>query len=450
VESQALGRESAAMRCINVVTTALISLLIGALPVACTGEEEEARPLEVWGYVPEYRFDAIDWSFAMNYTTHLVLFSLEPLADGSLNSEDIVNTLRSSSPLTKALKAAGARAPKLLVTLGGLGRSQHFPAVMSSSKARKALVGSLKALFEQFTVLSGVDVDWQRPETAQQFREIGKFAKELRKVLSQQISKPILSTTYHPRSGAEQVFASLRGEKAGSDFLSKFDCFHALTYSMFDGDRRHSTSAMDDSAVDEWKTAGLPSNRLSLGIPFFGIHRATSQARSYAEIVVQEASLTIRPSADEASDGTYFINARSLTKKVAYARQQGLRAVTVWELGQDLTGDPINALLTPLWRAARHGELVGSGLYEAIAGPLYHDLSEDHFFGILACILAAYYIVKVFTYTHARDLLQPPPKVKKTTVWMAAGQEKPAENAAPGGQPAANGRCKHEEEEVAD
>merc|ERR1712151_483616 len=56
---------------------------------------------------------------------------------------------------------------------------------------------------------------------------------------------------------------------------------------------------------------------------------------SYDDIIKKEPSLLDHPGMDEAKDDFYFINAKSIRKKVRFARHQGLWGVMLWEVGQD-------------------------------------------------------------------------------------------------------------------
>ncbi|CAK8999484.1 unnamed protein product [Durusdinium trenchii] len=50
--------------------------------------------IAVVGYVPDYRFNSIDWRKAVARTTHLILFSVEPKVDGLQNLDTIRGILR--------------------------------------------------------------------------------------------------------------------------------------------------------------------------------------------------------------------------------------------------------------------------------------------------------------------------------------------------------------------
>ncbi|CAJ1391879.1 unnamed protein product [Effrenium voratum] len=92
-----------------------------------------ASGFAVVGYVPDYRWPGLDWHKAVDLTTHLVLFSLEPTLEGLQNTDGLRSLLKSGP---KAMEAAKSP-PKLLVSVGGAGRSKDFAAVAASKKHRK-------------------------------------------------------------------------------------------------------------------------------------------------------------------------------------------------------------------------------------------------------------------------------------------------------------------------
>mmetsp|Transcript_101868 Transcript_101868/g.202265 ORF Transcript_101868/g.202265 Transcript_101868/m.202265 type:complete len:416 (-) Transcript_101868:68-1315(-) len=302
-----------------------------------------ASAFAVVGYVPEYRFQEFDWDGALRALTHLVLFSMEPTADGGLNGLDLVrNVLKPGSGLSAAIakvEDSGDIPPRVLVTIGGAGRSAHFSKVAANKKNRKRVVKMLVDLVKDFPIVSGVDMDWEAPSNLQEWREFGKLAQDIRAGLEAEMhdkgGTPLVTMGFHPLSGSVTTFSSVRGKKSEKAFVDIFDMCHAMAYSHFDGERRHSTDRIDAAAVDEWTRHGLPLRKLTLGIPFFGVDRKTGTTMSYNDIMVKYPWLKDDPDVDEAQDGVYFIGASNAARKVEFAARRGLGGVMLWELGQD-------------------------------------------------------------------------------------------------------------------
>lgn len=366
----------------------LLLLLLGCSCRACWG-------LAIVGYVPDYRFKSVDWDGIVRSVTHLVIFSLEPAADGAI---DGLNRLRGPLPaLAMALARAeeeGEERPRVLVALGGAGRSAKFAQVASNKRARKRFAREVANFLEEQKVFSGVDLDWEVPESPHHWRDFGKLAQELRTALgtSEQLARrgaPLLTMTYHPLSGAVPIFSALRGKKSEVSFVDLFDLCHAMTYSRYDHEKRHSSLKLDASAVDEWTKYGLPLERLTLGLAFFGVNRRTGESLAYRDILAREPSLQQRPEVDESKAGDYFVNAGSARKKVQFAARHGLAGVMIWELGQDAAASSEGCLL----RHVRDAASEAGGLWRKLLA--WIPFSEDHILEALTTLLGLYYLQKV-------------------------------------------------------
>mmetsp|Transcript_58547 Transcript_58547/g.155869 ORF Transcript_58547/g.155869 Transcript_58547/m.155869 type:complete len:464 (-) Transcript_58547:72-1463(-) len=313
--------------------------------------------LSVFGYVPEYRFESLDWSGVVQRTTHIILFSAEPASSGDLEQlQRLGSVVTPNSNLIVALKNAGKKAPKVLLSIGGAGRSANYAAVASKSKSRKRFANRIRELLEKVPMLAGIDLDWEVPNSVEQWRDFGKLAREVRASIDE-VAGPgarMLTTTVHPNTGAVRAFASLRSKKdEGKSFVELFDVFHAMAYAQM-GPEGHSPMSLAKQTVLEWTENGLDPRRLSLGVPLFGVNKRTGEAISYGEIVDKEPSIVRRSRVDETNEGVVFNNAKTLKMKVRHAARQGLAGITVWELGQDKPASSRSSLLSKLWAAAEN------------------------------------------------------------------------------------------------
>lgn len=384
-------------------------MLMVALARRCDG-------FVIVGYVPEYRFNGLDWDGVAARTTHLVLFSAEPTADGDLSGLDRFWLLRqSSSPLRLALKRAGSGAPKVLISIGGIGRSTHFAPVCADKKLRRRLARRIVQLLVEYPTLSGIDLNWDAPKGVDEWRNLAKLAHDVRERMAGDDGVPIpgtpmLTMSFHPLTGAVAAFAGLKGKGSGKTFVEHFDLCHAMSYSLFDEHQRHATQRGSKMAVDEWAGKGLPASRLTLGLPFFAISRTTSQGKGYHELLDQEPTLKDRLDADEAADGYYFNNANTLAKKVRFAKKRQLAGVMIWELGQDKAPSKPGggSLLRHVWDAAVAVSDSPSDLKKP--GSLWSDIlaklpvTEDNVVCGLAGIAGAYLLLKaLWFHTPVRD-----------------------------------------------
>mmetsp|Transcript_4141 Transcript_4141/g.11745 ORF Transcript_4141/g.11745 Transcript_4141/m.11745 type:complete len:431 (-) Transcript_4141:36-1328(-) len=309
------------------------------LPVLLVG----VQGFDIVGYVPAYRFNDLNWEGVMGLTTHIVLHALVPGQDGELSGiSQIVANFQPNSRFRTALRKAKPASPKVLVSVGGPAvGSQHFARAAGKPASRKRIVQQLAKLVEEHPLIAGVDLDWEAPQSRAEWRDFGKLAHAVREGVTKRwkpaegrADAPLVTMCYHPSTGAVANFSTMRG-KSDIGFLDLFDVSHALAYTRFDSEHRHSTKEMDRAAVMEWIGAGLKPDRLSLGIPFFGISQKTGEPSSYDDLISREPSLLRRPDVDQAQDDIYFVNADSIRKKVRMARYEGLSGVMIWEVGQD-------------------------------------------------------------------------------------------------------------------
>eukprot|EP00435_Cladocopium_sp_Y103_P034508 s1640_g8.t3 len=239
-----------------------ISFLLGTVCLV------HASAIAIIGYVPDYRFNGIDWNKVVSQTTHLVLFSAEPRVDGLRNLDVIRSVLQPNSALSAALQKAGSGAPKLLVSVGGAGRSQEFPDVIGNKKTRKRLAKQLLNLMQELPQLAGIDFDLQvqNPDHL----SLAKLVMMLRTAVgSRGGQKPIFTMTFHALVGVLNSFATLTLKQQDSEekrFVDLFDLCHAMTYTMMDQQGRHSSEKMDADVVQAWLKYGLPLDHLTLGL----------------------------------------------------------------------------------------------------------------------------------------------------------------------------------------
>ncbi|CAK9052461.1 unnamed protein product [Durusdinium trenchii] len=327
--------------------------------------------IAVVGYVPDYRFNSIDWRKAVARTTHLILFSVEPKVDGLQNLDTIRGILRPQSALSVALEQAGADAPKVLVSVGGAGRSADFGQVLGSKKSRKRLAKQLLSLLQELPQLSGLDfdVEVQNPD----WLNLAKLVLMLRTAIGSRGGEmPVMTMTFHALSAAMKGFAPLTLKPQDSEekrFVDLFDMCHAMTYTVMDQQGRHASEKMDTDVVEAWAKLGLPAERLTLGIPLFAVKNGAVPA-TYQEIVTQEPSI-ISSGQERTKEGFFFVNAASAAKKVQLAEERGIAGLMIWELGQDVLEDHGN-ILREVWNAAKN-----KGFLHRLLG---FSFKEDHLF----------------------------------------------------------------------
>lgn len=279
---------------------------------APSGVSREPTPFRVVGYLPDYRLATFDES-AARLVSDLVVFSAEAKASGELD------TRRLPSEQLRRLKQIKQRTRVgLILCIGGWDRSHGFAAMSASADARQRFVQEATrfCLDQRF---DGVDLDWEHPANAAEQQNYAALLKDLK--------------TAFRDHGLSLSVTLAAWQQLPVEAFSAVDAVHVMAYdhagrhSTFDGAKRDIQSLLD---------RGVPSNKLLLGLPFYGRAIATAERTlTYAEIVQKHS---FPPDVDEV-DGLFFNGPRTIDRKVEFAKNSKLGGVMIWELGQDALGD---------------------------------------------------------------------------------------------------------------
>ena len=107
-------------------------------------------------YLPDYRLGAADWGGLAQYLTDVILFSVEISPRGDIEGLDRVREGLTAAKRQKMLTPH----LRVLLCVGGAGRSRGFPFVSKRSNDRKSFVKKLVMLCEE-QELDGIDFDWE-------------------------------------------------------------------------------------------------------------------------------------------------------------------------------------------------------------------------------------------------------------------------------------------------
>jgi hypothetical protein len=113
----------------------------------------------VVSYLPEWRYEGANWDEIAQHTTHIVLFSLEPAANGGLLALD---RLPRAELLAEAMAASKEHGAQVLICFGGNGRSAGFSGMVRDHAARARFVANAVALVEEHA-FDGIDYNWEYP-----------------------------------------------------------------------------------------------------------------------------------------------------------------------------------------------------------------------------------------------------------------------------------------------
>jgi len=276
-----------------------------ALPSAA--RVQETRTGVVFGFLPDYRFDAANYEFIVPRVSHLCLFGSEANPETGL----VVERLPSSETMNTIRALARKSETKLLLGLGGAGRSGFFSALASDERKFEAFVKSVSVLIRR-EQLSGIELNWMYPSNDKEIKTLIKMVFRLKREMENEI---IISMAIPTVPSFARYFAK-----------TPFDFFHVMAYQSSIG----GTDALQTSEkIMKEMMKELPKDRLTLGVPFYGYHKVTNTAISYEEY------LTLSKDSNNAQE--YLFETRDvLQRKQEFVRQNlTIAGISIWELGQD-------------------------------------------------------------------------------------------------------------------
>ncbi|MEW6349900.1 MAG: glycoside hydrolase family 18 protein [Thermodesulfobacteriota bacterium] len=312
------------------VLAILAASVVAASVVPCLATDvpgkKGARPFRIVGYLPEYRLKAIQSTWG-EYLTDIIYFSVEPKETGDLDTSRLNE---------RALRDLRALAPRkrmrILIAVGGWGRSKGFAAMATNETRRRDFVRRLTAFCTKHA-LDGADLDWEFPR--------GKEEEEAYCGLIVELAEAF-------RPERLLLTAAIRDQSR----LSR-DAYRALNYvhlMSYDRLGRHATYAHSIEGVERQLVLGVPKEKLCLGVPFYGRHVSDhADVRPYKNIVKNHRPV---PDVDEVA-GIHFNGIATIQRKARFARDKGLGGVMIWELGQDTTDH--TSLLRAVYRSIRSG-----------------------------------------------------------------------------------------------
>ncbi|MDB6065385.1 MAG: chitinase [Pedosphaera sp.] len=361
----------------------LISACLGLICPLVTGQalgQSSKSNYVIIGYLP-----GRDWSketVEAEKLTHINYAFATPSQSGGLNalkSKDAANLvwLRSLKQKNKNLK--------ILISIGGWGGCRYFSDAALTDSSRRKFASSCASVLKQYK-LDGIDIDWEypaqigannifRPEDKQNYTLL---LKVLREKLDEEGEEDGLTATNHYlltiATGVDSNFVSHTELGKAQQYL---DYINIMTYDIYHGNDKvtghhanlypsakgdHSRNSSDEG-VKGHIAAGVPANKIVLGLPFYG--RAWADVEDKDDGLYQPSTGKLfSPSYDELVDS--YINTNGYVRhwdkeakapflwnsqtrtfisypdpeefavKMDYVKTNGLAGVMFWEYGHDL------------------------------------------------------------------------------------------------------------------
>ena len=297
-------------------------LMLGFLAlVPVPGADSPSSPI-LSVYLPDYRVKA-DTIPQLYGTSHLILFAAKVRPDGSVDFSRIDDDL-----LAFAGKArAGDRPLKITACVGGWGQSKDFASAVSNEANRSRFVKALSAFCDTHA-LDGIDLDWEFPKGEKEHADFGHFIKALSAEL---------------RSKGRQLTIALGYTRPlAPELWPHLDYVNLMSYqpwSIQDYD------AWLTGSVERFLEAGLPPEKLLLGVGFFAREKAGERrAISWKTQLKGEA-----PGLPASEHGFWPHGKKACDLRVELVERHDLGGIMVWDYGHD-SPNPEHSLLRHLSR----------------------------------------------------------------------------------------------------
>ncbi len=320
--------------------------------------------------------------------THVIHFSVLPNADGTLNTNNNGITPAYTADVVSRTHAANRQA---LICVGGAGTS--FQSAVSNANLSTFITHLTN--FMAVGGYDGIDVDWE-PLNDSDKMLFTNFVTHLRTALDR-FSTHKLLTVAVPTTTTPSLLASVQ---------AKFDQINLMTYDLsgawpgwvtwfnspiydkgltFPSVPSESLPSIE-GAVTNFIASGIPTNKLGIGVPFYGYIWKGGTGTSTGGATQPYQSWTTAPSVrdytynqivssnftaaqyhyDAGAQAAYFsiTNAqaandmfvsyedqRACQAKVSYARNRGLGGLIIWELSQDHQANQPDPLLQAMKQA---------------------------------------------------------------------------------------------------
>lgn len=290
----------------------LVSLLVltATRPSPCDDTPpKRPTPFPIVAYVPDYRIDALAPSVGA-LATDLIFFSIEPTPAGAIDASHL-----DARALAKLHAIRDRHKTRLLVALGGWGRSKNFVPV-ATDPAKRAHFAEALAAFCREHAFDGADFDWEHPANRAEEDAYAALLSDVRRAFGP--------------DGRLLTLTLAAWQDPGPKAYEAVDRVQVMAYDH--PGPRHSTFESAQADVARLRSRGVPAAKLCLGLPFYGRDmKDPDRVLTYAELVRQYHPA---PNSDEAG-GVSFNNVATIRRKTRYARENGLNGVMVWEVGQD-------------------------------------------------------------------------------------------------------------------
>ena len=283
-------------------------------------KKQETSERRVVGYLPDWSYEVYK-TMDMSCLTHINIAFCNPDESGVLSCNIPDSELRS------IVGAAHKNGVKVLASMGGAGTVKNYPELTATDEARASFNQNIMDYCEEFE-LDGVDLDIEGEVAGSFWDTYEAWCCSLREECDK--NKLLLTT----------ATACWLSNKATNKALQSFDFINVMAYDD-DGDAStHSGYDFAEYSLNYFRVQrGIPSNRLVLGVPFYGRGYNADGTLSwesyvpFSELVAKDKENYNR----DLCDGIAYNGAETMKKKCELASHFG--GIMIWELSQDAGGE---------------------------------------------------------------------------------------------------------------
>lgn len=277
------------------------------------------EPKEIYGYLPLWNcacYETLDYG----NLTHINLAFVNPDETGTLVCDAPDQTVRA---IVDKAHAAGV---KVLMSMGGAGNSQYYPALLVDAEPRKAFVDRIAAYVDAHG-LDGIDLDIEGDADPLFWSCYEPWVAELRTLCD---DKGLLLTT---------AVGNWYADRITKKTYERFDRIGLMAYDN-DIDTSHSTFQYAKDCIGFFSVLRrIPKDKLLLGVPFYGRGYDESGKLDWNTYIAYRDLLALDPEAGskDESNGYGYNGIGTLRQKCDIARD--CAGMMIWELSQDADGD---------------------------------------------------------------------------------------------------------------
>lgn len=260
---------------------------------------------------------------SLNACNDLICIGAEPLSDGNLSLDNFMlfkgKGAASITGLLDSVKSQIKGSDYIKLRLGIAG-GKYWKMMIASEDARLNFVNSVRE-FIVSNSLDGVDLDFEWPQTEEDYDNYSKVIIQLRACLGENY---FLTVSLHP------LYYKISERAIRAIDYASLQCYgpHPVrfSYDQFVSD------------IQKLLVYGFPVNKLVAGVPFYGVASDNSK-KTVAYFNLVENNLINSPQSDNVSYNNvlYTFNGQDMiSRKTQYALSQNLRGMMSWDLATDV------------------------------------------------------------------------------------------------------------------